>query len=67
MSDFEVKTWSDRFHNHLDRCTRCASRPFDLCGAGALLLMMAAKEAGDETWKSVGGFEGLERGTRGEG
>jgi hypothetical protein len=31
------------FHEHLDRCQRCANQPFNLCPMGASLLSSAAK------------------------
>jgi hypothetical protein len=33
----------DIFHAHLDACTQCREHPFDLCGAGAILLQQAAE------------------------
>jgi hypothetical protein len=41
---------TDLFHDHLDGCERCASRPFDLCAEGAKLL----KAAGDLAQKLKG-------------
>ncbi len=32
------------FHAHLDNCTRCYDRPFDLCGTGARLLRATCPE-----------------------
>ena len=32
----------ERFHAHLDKCSRCASTPFDLCSEGQELLEGAA-------------------------
>lgn len=36
---------STRFHAHLDACTRCATRPFDLCALGQILLLLTAPSA----------------------
>lgn len=36
---------SARFHAHLDACTRCATRPFDLCALGQVLLLLTAPSA----------------------
>ena len=36
---------TEHFHEHLDKCQQCRDRPFDLCPAGALLLMLAAQDA----------------------
>lgn len=30
------------FHDHLDRCTKCANEPFNLCAVGELLIKEAA-------------------------
>lgn len=30
------------FHAHLDECEQCRNHPFDLCGLGAVLLILAA-------------------------
>jgi len=32
----------EQFHQHLDRCARCAQQPFNLCPVGALLLQRGA-------------------------
>jgi hypothetical protein len=32
----------DRFHDHLDICERCCTKPFDLCATGAQLLRNTA-------------------------
>jgi hypothetical protein len=35
----------DRFHEHLDNCSRCGEQPFNLCPAGLKLLQQVALEA----------------------
>jgi hypothetical protein len=39
---------SNKFHEHLDQCQRCASQPFNLCYAGAALLREALMRSGNE-------------------
>lgn len=41
--DLIPSTPQDAFHEHLDRCTRCATSPFDLCDVGRRLLEAAAR------------------------
>ena len=40
-----MKTAVETFHEHLDECERCRTRPFDLCPVGAQLLTAAGAEA----------------------
>ena len=33
----------DKFHEHLDKCSRCRNRPFDLCPTGQKLIEAVGK------------------------
>lgn len=32
------------FHAHLDECSQCMNHPFDLCPAGAALMLLLKRE-----------------------
>ena len=36
----------NRFHDHLDACSRCANNPFNLCEEGARILEQEVQEIG---------------------
>jgi hypothetical protein len=42
LNNAKFEEASERFHEHLDTCTRCATSPFDLCETGRRLLTATA-------------------------